>query len=590
MDRYDLRADLIRALKAKGKKVNERAKPIRFQCIRHDDTEPSAWIGDGAWGCFACNFQESQNTLADELGVERPRGGFTVEEYASRKGFTLDRLRQWGVQTTTGRYGDDVVTIPYHDAEGKLLRSKHRTRSGKTPWASDGQGVHLYGLDILAKAKPTTPVILVEGESDCHAAWHHNILALGVPGATMWRSDWAKHLKGRTVFIWQEPGEGGVQMVNKIGADFPDARVMHGNGVKDLADLFRDTGAGFKEAVKLRMAAALPIGKDEPKIPFDAVVGGTLDGLLVEKLKPIDSVPTPIPSWNSRCRDAGGGRGLARGWHITVGANTGNGKSLLALNLAAEAIRHGERVGFVSLEMSQIQLVTRLLAIVSGLPVRKLEQGDYFDTATWRDAGRVVQEIYDRTGGVVYVNRAPLVKLSDVTDCMRQQYEVNGCRYMIVDYLQLAWTGKARNIFEAVQEVSHAIRSTARELNVISVGLSQFNRETSNNRESPPTPQGLMGGSPLENDSDQVLLLDHSQVTRDKLMDTSRTALLLAKNRHGGATEIPVEWNYRTLTLRELPSTINTVLPDPEPMSDRGEAWEDPRGAIGDLSLLPGAA
>jgi hypothetical protein len=34
-------------------------------------------------------------------------------------------------------------------------------------------------------------VVLVEGESDCHTLWGHEISALGLPSATRWREEWA---------------------------------------------------------------------------------------------------------------------------------------------------------------------------------------------------------------------------------------------------------------------------------------------------------------------------------------------------------------------------------------------------------------
>lgn len=372
-------------------------------------------------------------------------------------------------------------------------------------------------------------------------------------------------------------------MVEKIAASFPDVRVIQANGTKDLADLFREVGQkGMKAAVAARMTSALPVGKDAPAVPFDALVGATLDGILVEKLRPIDAVPTPIPTWNSNCRDDGGGVGLARGWHVVIGGNTGHGKSLLALNLAAQAVRHGERPAFVSLEMSQKQLATRFLAILTGRSVSRLEQGPGFDAEYWRAASRELTELYERTGGALYTNRKRLSKLSDIVGAMRHQFEVNGCRYQIVDYLQLARTAaRSSDLYAGIEEVSNTVRDTAADLGIVSVGLSQFNRQTSNDREHPPTPQGLMGGSPLENDADQVLLLDHSDYEREPMTTSARTRLLLAKNRHGGQAMIPVRWSYRDLSIAEI-ATAGAVAGATSapvvPLRDRGEAWEPERG------------
>ncbi len=566
MDRFDLRSQIVHALDARGHKVSRtgNGKPSPFRCIRHDDSTPSAWLGDHGWGCFSCNFEEPMETLAAEVGiaVERHDSDFTLEDYAEGKGFSLDKLQRWGLHTATSKYGNLVTAIPYRDAAGQLIRTKHRHRKG-TYWASDGHGTALYGLDRLAQAAPDAPVLLVEGESDCHALWHHDLVAVGLPGANGWRPEWAPLLHGRPVLLWQEPGDAGAQMVLKVGADLPGARVVSAPDIKDPAELRRSVGPSqFPAALAARIAKSMPVGVIPPVVPFVAVLGPTLDRLLAEKERPIDAVPTPFPNWNRCCGDDGGASGIARGWHCVIGATTGSGKSLAALNLAAEALKRGERVAFMSLEMSSSQLATRLLAIVSGVPVRKLEKGDRFSRDSWRAAGRIMSELHERTSGVVFVNEGGLRNLHDITQAMRYQHDVHGCRYMIVDYMQLAWAGPARSIYESIQEISHTIRATGRDLNVISVALSQFNRETSNNRDAPPTPQGLMGGSPLENDADQVVLFDHSRFKRVGMK--ADTWLLLAKNRHGAQREIPVVWDYETLRLSEK---------DERP-PNAGDAWE----------------
>jgi hypothetical protein len=564
VNKYDLRSLILNALHARNVKLNDRVNPVRFSCVRERHRSSlTAWLGDGAWGCHACGIDgQPHETLARELGIDVPkRGGFTVDEYAERKHFTLPLLAAWGVHDADGKYGP-VVAIPYRDASGALLRTKFRTRTG-TFWHDDGKDLHLYGLDMLAKY-PEQPVLLVEGESDCHAAWHHKVLALGLPGAGTWRSEWRRLLDGREVYVWQEPGEAGSKMVRKIAPDLPDARVIDHDGTKDLADLHIAVGVGFKAAIEARIAGAYRIDRLPPVAVFDPLIGDTLDRIRTKKLEPIDAVPTMIPTWNSHCRDSGGGVGLARGWHITIGAKSGRGKSVIALNLAVTAVRAGDRVAFISLEMTQEQLATRYLAIASGASIRELEQGRGFSTITWSAATHIVNDLYAETGGCTYVNRSEISKLDDVITCMRYEHEVHGCRYMIVDYLQVArataTSQRENDILEQMTLVSGAIRRTARELNVVSVALSQFNRQTSGNNEVPPAPEGLMGGSPIENDSDQVILLDHS--TYERVDDHAITRLLLAKNRHGSMTEINVKLDFRCLRLTEIATPQNAADSD----------------------------
>lgn len=301
---------------------------------------------------------------------------------------------------------------------------------------------------------------------------------------------------------------------------------------------------------------------------FIELSGKRLDDLLVLKQKPIDAVPTPLPAWNHRCRDFGGGIGLARGWHLTVGGNTGSGKSVAALNIAHVGAEHGEHVGFVSLEMFWTQLTTRYMAIVSGEKIDTLEPGSRLDVKAHRRAARVLDELKERTGGTLHCNDRHIADLEDIVDAIRFLFEFGGCRVAIVDYMQLAKVLGISNLLEAVTTISSEVRGIGSDLRIVTVGLSQYNRETSKDYENPPTPQGLMGGSPLENDSDQVMLIDHTNYTRDVGANTARQRFILGKNRHGPVGTIECEWNYDTLRVREVPTALTW------PTENRGEAWE----------------
>ncbi len=297
----------------------------------------------------------------------------------------------------------------------------------------------------------------------------------------------------------------------------------------------------------------------EAAIPAGVTVSNLLSGRYADshfkrQQEPVTAVPTPFASWNRMCRDAGGGVGLAHGWYVLLAGATGHGKSLLALALAAEAIRHGHRVGIVSLEMTSSQTTSRLYATLTGTTIRSIERGRDFDPALASEVAVKVQRAREESGARVYVNNDPLSELGDVLK-LAGHYVEEGCQLVIVDYLQLISTGDEREMSREVTRISHSIRLLAKRLNVVVVGLSQFNRSTSANRADSPTVQGLIGSSSLENDADQVLLLDHSRYKRDG--DKARTWAILGKNRHGSSGSIPIEWDYRTLSVRE-------AMPDEE--------------------------
>jgi len=543
-----LRDDLAHVLLTTAdRKAKKHGDKIQFRCTRHNDRTPSAWMGDHAHGCFACGFTESLTSLAEELGVAvEAAGGYTLEQYADEKGFPMPALQGFGLSTEAQK-GYNVVAIPYFDEYGDVLRRRFRSDRGKW-WEGRDQPIHLYGIWRLAEVRKGGAVLIVEGESDCHAAWIHGFAAVGCPGATTWQPEWAQHLEGiRDIFVWEEPDQGGAQLVARIAQTYPDAKVITPpSGVKDLADLRKRSGAEFADRLRGLMATAVRIGTPKPPVAFDALLTDRLNALYQRKLEPIDAVPTPWPAWNERCGGDGGKVGLARGWHVIAAARTGAGKSILALNAAAHAVRQGERVCFVSLEMEQGELETRMLAIISNTAVWKLEKGSGFSPDAFKAAGRTMTQVHEQTGGTFFSNREPIHTLDAVTDSIRFHHEVLGVRFFIVDYLQLA--GNAMDP-ESVANVSHGIRKLAKDLRVVTLGLSQFNRTTSASQDR-PTKEGLMGGSPLENDADQIVLIDHSR--RDRVIEGWRTYGLLDKNRHGAMVEIPFEFNNSTLRMRQL--------------------------------------
>lgn len=274
------------------------------------------------------------------------------------------------------------------------------------------------------------------------------------------------------------------------------------------------------------------------------------DALVAQQSEAPDAVRMPFPSWNRVCRDEGGGVGVARGWHDTIAAGSGKGKSILAANIVRTAIEDGERVGFISLEMSQRQLDTRQLAVVSGENIRTLEMGQHFREECLRRALGKVQEIKRTTGGRVYRSPEMLRGILDIEGAIT--FLRNGpprCRFFIIDYLQL---GGDPNDPASITDVSHRVRQLARDLDVITIGLSQFNRDL-HRRGGQPTIHDLMGGSALENDSDQVLLLDHTRIERSPApLEGWDAYLLIGKNRHGPSVEIPIRFDTRTLRFEEI--------------------------------------
>jgi replicative DNA helicase len=274
--------------------------------------------------------------------------------------------------------------------------------------------------------------------------------------------------------------------------------------------------------------------------------------------KPV--LPTGFPMWDQACRGFGRKSGIAFGWYVVIGGDTGQGKSLLGLQLGVQAIRAGFRPGFVSLEMSVPEIRNRAYSQLIGIDSSDLEPGPFFRQETAQMISDWLDRWRDERG------YSPFFAVSDLDptvhaclalmDSWRQD---EGVDVFVVDYLQLLEDPETIGSAREIQRISKAMRDYAHRHGVIVIGLSQYNNEGGNDRTRPPHVGHLYGGRRISQDSDQTILLDHSRVIQDRdLPHITRTFAMLPKNRHGPkGFEIPIEWNFKTLTARQ-------ALPDEE--------------------------
>lgn len=544
-------------LESQGYRRNRRGT-IEFPCPAHEDHEKHAWLREYAWGCFVCGKSVDPKliSLAEHLGLDvgfsAPRG-YLLANYADEKGFSLDKLQQWGVVEVENP-DNGLLSVGFRNCEpdGTLVRTQCRGKGGRQWWANDGTGVFPYGLDFLAHVPVEKPVVLVEGTSDVHALFHMKLAAVGIPGANTWKRDWEKYFLGRDkLYVWKEPGSGGQKFIEAVVASFPNIRILEGGriGAKDPADLMKQFGITKARAkIQEAMERAAPVHLRELVVGYGEISGANLVDLGEQLKRPIEAIPTPFPTWNQACGMFGGRVGLPRGSYTIIGGAVGQGKTFTSIQMAVHAAMNGYGVAFHSLEMPWNELALRAISQLSQVPITDIEPGRFHKPEAFEQARQRTDELLALAGGAIYTNKRQLVKLEDLVDAIRYQFEVNGCWLHIIDYLQLAWTG-GRNQEHEVTVISHTLRALIKDLGIAGVGLSQLNREATKNRIDSPKKESLYGGQALEADSDQTVLLDHSKFEINA--EGWATWLDVDKNRHGPRVRIPIQFSKRTLSIRE---------------------------------------
>lgn len=264
--------EIMLALKKRAT-VRREGKGWRTCCPnpRHEDLHPSFVLYPGGGGqCFSqCNRYWSPREMAELLGILQVTlhgQGLTVAQLAEAKGLTAEFLHSIGVDDgVAGKHGKKMpcVDIPYLDEAGKIVAVRKRLRlEGKRFIWQWGDHPTLYGLNRIDEIRQTGWVILVEGESDSWALWSQGFPALGIPGVSTWKTEFASLLYDLTVYLWREPDASGDALLKSVSADLPDLRVIEApKDVKDPSELYLQNPTRFRQVMEELTKAAQPISE-----------------------------------------------------------------------------------------------------------------------------------------------------------------------------------------------------------------------------------------------------------------------------------------------------------------------------------------
>lgn len=329
-------------------------------------------------------------------------------------------------------------------------------------------------------------------------------------------------------------------------------------------------------------------GGERPRFRF--VAGDALKDLGKTKTKQIESIPTPLPTWNAVCGEEGGHVGLAKTWTVIVGGMPGSRKSYFALNLAAHAVKQGHKVGAINFEMSFEGYSTRYLSILSGVNKNDLGWGEDFQQDEFDRAMACANQILKEKGGALITNQATAFTLEDIKEAYRA-FSDKGVDIVIVDYVQLVRASGMPDMKERAAAIAETLRECSHRYRVVTVALSQVNREGMKKSDRPPRMTDLYGGMFWEANANQVLLLDHTYQEDDKLRGATKTRLIVDKNRHGrNMIEVPIRWSWDTMEVEEddkIPMGEENLIESAPPGSfdEQAEQDEEDEQEPDDLSL-----
>ncbi len=225
--------------------------------------------------------------------------------------------------------------------------------------------------------------------------------------------------------------------------------------------------------------------------------------------------------------------GLQKSDLIILAARPSMGKTTFALDIARNAaLLHGASVGIFSLEMSDQQLVDRMLAAEAGVDSWKLRTGKL---TTDQEFEAVQAAMAKLSAAPIHIDDQPGNNILKMRSSARRLKNEVGLDLLIVDYLQLMSPTSSKSsdsMTQQVTEISRSLKILARELDVPVIALSQLSRAVEQ-RGGKPRLSDLRDSGSIEQDADVVMFI-HREDKINKESDRPNIAeILIEKHRNG---------------------------------------------------------
>lgn len=295
---------------------------------------------------------------------------------------------------------------------------------------------------------------------------------------------------------------------------------------------------------------------------------------------------------------------MTSGWQnsdlIIIAARPAMGKTAFVLSMAKNiAVDNKQAVAMFSLEMSNVQLVNRLMVNVCEIPGEKIKSGQLANYE-WQ---QLDFKLKDLIGAPLYVDDTPSLSVFELRTKARRLVRDYGVKIIIIDYLQLMnATGMTYNSRqEEVSMISRALKGLAKELNIPIIALSQLNRsvEQRTNASDPNSPDSkrpqlsdLRESGAIEQDADMVCFIhrpEYYKIFKDQHGNDLRglAEIIIAKHRNGAVGDVRLRFRSEYAQFMNI-DDHNAPMPDSDGTikpSRMNDDEDDPFASIGPLSV-----
>lgn len=230
--------------------------------------------------------------------------------------------------------------------------------------------------------------------------------------------------------------------------------------------------------------------------------------------------------------------GFQRSDLILIAARPSMGKTSFALNIAMNAALAGRKVAIFSLEMSKLQLGTRLLVADSKVDSLKVNTGQL----TEEEFMNIVNAFQHLQNISLFIDDTVGISALELRSKARRLKMDSGLDLIVIDYLQLM-QGSSSNRLDSnrqqeISEISRNLKALAREIDVPVIALSQLSRNVELRADKRPQLSDLRESGSLEQDADMVMFLYRENYYKQEAENENLAELIIAKNRNGPTTNL----------------------------------------------------
>ena len=264
---------------------------------------------------------------------------------------------------------------------------------------------------------------------------------------------------------------------------------------------------------------------------------------------------------------------ITSGWQksdlIILASRPGMGKTAFALTMARNiAVDFKKPVALFSLEMSAVQLVTRLIASETEISAEKLKRGNLEDYE-WEQLNSRIASLIDAP---LFIDDTPALTIFELRAKCRRLKTQHDIQIVVLDYLQLMQGAPEHkgNREQEISNISRSLKALSKELDIPIIALSQLSREVEKRLVKKPILSDLRESGSIEQDADMVLFIyrpEYYKMDEDAYGGQVEgvAEISIAKNRNGATKDVKLKFVARFAKFMDLEvdySSLNTISPN----------------------------